>query len=196
MVLCLWMMCNVNDMMLWLLRRLVHLSDIELLQAVGIWVDTNTLLCHLDWRDYVQLQFSMYEKLVWELFSSFTIDTEGEYYNGHCYIHFRMDDITYELNSARFSELLQLPSSSTANFVGRDYDWSEFWGKITCHGQPHISLSSKATSMCNPSLCTFSTSRRTLSFLDLIAKGCLRWVNYFSCRRLCIEFVPILPFTS
>ena len=117
--------------------------DVELLQALGMWDDMNTLLGHLGWHDNVQLQFPVYEKSVWELFSSFTINTIGDYHNGHCYIHFRLGDLTHEMNLARFSKLLQLPPSGTADFIHRDYGQSKFWGKITCHGQPYVSRSSK-----------------------------------------------------
>jgi len=115
--------------------------DVGFLQALGMWDDVNTSVGHLGWRDYVQLQFSMYEKLVCKLFSSFTTDTAGKYHNGRCYIRFRLGDLTREMNLARFSELLQLPPSSTSDFTHKDYGRSEFWEKITCHGQPYVSRS-------------------------------------------------------
>lgn len=114
-----------------------------------MWEDMNTLLGHLGWHDNVQLQFPVYEKLVWEFFSSFTIDTAGEYHNGHCYIHFRLGDPTDEMNLARFSKLLQFQPSGTTDFVHRDYGRSELWGKITRHWQPCVSRPSKATSISN-----------------------------------------------
>ncbi|KAJ8431382.1 hypothetical protein Cgig2_027976 [Carnegiea gigantea] len=91
--------------------------DVELLQALRMWDDVNALLGHLGWPDYVHLQFPVYEKLVWEFFNSFTIDTVGEYHNGHCYIRFQLGHLTHEMNLARFSELApgpqpQLPSAT------------------------------------------------------------------------------------
>ena len=74
--------------------------DVELLRELGMWEDMNTLLDHFGWHDYLQLQFPVYEKLVWEFFSSFTIDTTMEYHNGHYYIHFRLGDLTHEMNLA------------------------------------------------------------------------------------------------
>ena len=80
--------------------------DIEFLQALDLLDDMNTLLAHLGWLDYLHLKFPVYKKLVWEFFSSFTIDTAGEYHNGRCYIRFRLGDLTHEMNLARFSEFL------------------------------------------------------------------------------------------
>ena len=112
----------------------------------------NTLLGHLGWRDYIQLQFFVYVKLMQEFFSYFTSDTTGEYHNRSCYILFLLGDLTHKMNLARFSEFLQLPPSGTTNFVHKDYGRSEFLRKVTCHSQLYVSHSSKATSMCNPAL--------------------------------------------
>jgi len=101
--------------------------DVELLQGLGMWDDMNASIGHLGYCDYVQLQFPVYEKTVWEFFSSFTIDTKGEYRNRCCYIVFRLGDLTHEMNLTQFSKLLQLSSSGTADFIRTDYGESEFW---------------------------------------------------------------------
>ena len=77
--------------------------DINLLQALGLWDDLNTLL-----GVFVQLRFPIYEKLLWDCFGSFTGDKTEEFNNGRCYILFRLRYLTHEMNFARFSELLHL----------------------------------------------------------------------------------------
>ena len=74
--------------------------NVEMLQALDMWNDIDALLGHLGWLDYVQLRFPMYEKLIWEFFSFFTIDTAGEYNSGRCYIRFRLNYLTHEMNLA------------------------------------------------------------------------------------------------
>jgi len=48
--------------------------DVGLSQSLHLWDDMNSLFGVLGWTEYVQLQFSIYEKFVWEFFHSFIID--------------------------------------------------------------------------------------------------------------------------
>ena len=164
--------------------------DVESLQALGMCDDVNSLLGHLGWSDYVHLQFPVYEKLVWEFFSSITIDTTGEYHNECCYIHFWLGDLTHEMNLAQFSELLQLPSGGTDDFIHMDYSRSEFWVKITCHDQPCISHSSKATFMCNPILRYLQRLTANIVFPPFDSQGVPRrgelFILWAALNRVCI----------
>ena len=73
----------------------------------------------------MQLRFLIYNKLVWELFSSFTIDAAGEYNSGHCYFRFSLVDLTHEMNLAQF-RLLHLLASGITGFTHRDCGRCEF----------------------------------------------------------------------
>ena len=72
MVLYLKMMCNVRVMMLWFLARFLSQSILcWLLKSLHLWDDTSHLFIVFGWTTYVNLPFPVYDKFVWEFFSSF-----------------------------------------------------------------------------------------------------------------------------
>ena len=91
--------------------------------------------------------FLVNEKFVWKLFSFFVIDENQEHNNGCCYIRFRLDDITHEMNLSQFST--SLLRGRLTFFIGIIV---EFWKQITCNALAYVSRSFKATFICNPIL--------------------------------------------
>ena len=95
--------------------------DIGLLQTLHLWANMSSLFGVLGWTDYVQLQFPVYKKFVWEFFSSFVIDETREHNSGPCYIRFRLGDVTHEMNLSGFAGLFYLPPEGMVELFHKDY---------------------------------------------------------------------------
>ena len=74
--------------------------DVELLRAIGMWDAMHTF--SVIWGDVsmCNCNFLCMKSWCWKFFSSFTIDTAGEYHNGRCYIRFQLGNLTHEINLA------------------------------------------------------------------------------------------------
>jgi len=80
--------------------------DVQLLHTLSLWDALDALFGVLGWSNYVYLRLPVYEKFVYQFFSSFMIDEQQLHNHGPCYIHFRLGDLTHEMFLARFNELL------------------------------------------------------------------------------------------
>ena len=126
--------------------------DVDMLRTLHLYDDLEILLRNLGWLDFVTLQESVYERLVWEFMSSYVVDFNRKFDEVRGYIRFRLFDRTHEMHLIRFNELLRLPAAGATSHTHPDYHPKQFWTTLTCSGRVYEARSTKATWICNPVL--------------------------------------------
>lgn len=126
--------------------------DADYLRSLDLWDDLALLFERLGWMDYTQLQYDVYERVVWEFMSSLHVDLAQNFGGGTGYIRFRLFDKTYSMNLARFNSLLRLPDRGVLAPVHNDFHPQNFWASITGSSQPYVARAAKGTLITNPIL--------------------------------------------
>ena len=123
--------------------------NVELLQFLYLWDDLNSLFSALGWQCYVDIRLPKYKKLVWEFYTSFSIDETEDY---KIYIHFWLGSVTHEIKLIHFGELLLLSVGDEPFIVRRNHSRSDFCKTNTCDALVYVPWSFKATFIYKPIL--------------------------------------------
>jgi len=68
------------------------------LRSLGLLDDLLTLLGRLGWTDYINMQYTSYDRLMFEFLSSFVVNWDGRYNGQEVAIYFRMFNIDHRMS--------------------------------------------------------------------------------------------------
>ena len=87
-------------------QKFFHADSLRTLRMLD---DMLTLFGRLGWTDYINMQYTSYDRLMIEFLSSLTIDWDGHYNGQEVVIYFRMFNIDHRMSLRMFNDLLRLP---------------------------------------------------------------------------------------
>ena len=84
------------------------------LRTLGMLDDMLTLFGRLGWSDYINMQYTSYDRFMIEFLSSLIVDWDGTYNGQEVVIGFRMFNIDHRISLRMFNDLLRLPVADGA----------------------------------------------------------------------------------